>query len=186
MTPKYPQKLDAFKPMLEAWRDLVAEEATITARAMLELFAEQLKAPTDQAGFEADLTAASTAAGNLIAKKAVESLIATALPSVFAGLSLSYKTGKASNSREEKKGAERAPWKSKALALLKDQRTKLLDKTPLEIILGLIDRNIIAQSGEVAYCDVATGKQCARRPRHPPSRQRRLLRANIWREDVGA
>ncbi len=70
--PTYQDKLDAHMLKQGAWRDLVAKEATVTARAVLELFAEQhLKLPKDQAEFEADLTEASAAAGDLIAKKVV-------------------------------------------------------------------------------------------------------------------
>ncbi len=161
----YPTRLAAVKPKLEAWRDLVAKEATITARAVLELFAEQhLKLPKDQAKFETDLTEASAAAGDLIARKVVESLIATALPSEFAMLSRAYKTSNAGKADRERKGGRPALWKTKARAMIEDERLKLLKKSPAYIIEQLVSSSVLVRHEDGSYLDAKAKpmKRCAK------------------------
>lgn len=182
----YSDRVAALLPKLEAWRELVAKEATVTARAVLELFAEQhLKLPKDHVEFEADLIEASAAAGDLIARKVVESLFVTTLPSEFARLSRTFKTSNAGFADREKKGGRPAPWKIKALKLLNDGRLKLAKKSNDIIIDELVNRHIIAQKGD-SYEDAETNQQCAKDQKEMRTQISKLKKKALGEKALGS
>lgn len=164
----------AFESQLKAWMDLTAEDAARESlNAVMKLMRQGLidgpplglrqddadkklkewLRPIAEAFFNAGVVVAGNAANSLVTR--------TRLASLFAAQSRSHSgTVMSLSPSRERKGGIPAPWKTKAVAVIKDGRRKLVKESNNIIIDELVNLGIIAVKGN-AYVDAKTMKQCA-------------------------
>lgn len=153
------------KTVLEHWKIQIAKDAAESVGIAIDLFSKNyevlMNRPAELKGFRSEV---SKEAGEQIARQVVEKLVAMNVASFFAKQARLHNSRKSSNSRENKKGARKAPWRVHGLVLLKDGRRNLIDKSNNIIIDELINLGIIETRVDGSYWDAKAKptKRCAK------------------------